>query len=106
MRLGARGLASLVLGSLLALAGCGGGGGGGGDSTPPPAPPPSANTPVIGTQPQAASAVAGTLPTFTVAATANGSLSYQWRFNGVAIDGATAATLTFASGVTATNAGS
>ncbi len=82
---------------VLALAACGGGGGGG------PAPPPNkASTPSITKQPAATTVPAGGTATLTVAATANGVLTYQWYpvFEGAAppllgpIPGATSAALT------------
>lgn len=59
--------------------------------------------PVIETQPAAQAVAAGGSVTFTVGA-ANAA-SYQWQFNGTAIPGATASTLTLAN-VGATQAGS
>ncbi|HEX7130824.1 MAG TPA: immunoglobulin domain-containing protein, partial [Rhodanobacteraceae bacterium] len=50
--------------------------------------------PAIGTQPSTRNATAGSNPTFTVAATGAGPFTYQWYFNGIAISGATNATLT------------
>jgi hypothetical protein len=50
--------------------------------------------PTIVTQPASAAVVAGSNATFTVAATGTAPLTYQWLKNGVAISGATAATLT------------
>ena len=92
---------------ILTLAACGGGGGGG----PPPPPPNKSNTPSITKQPAATSVPVGGTATLTVAASANGVLTYQWYpvFEGAAppdlapIPGATAATLTL-SGIAA-NAG-
>lgn len=104
--------------AVAALAGCGGGSGGsnggsggGGDPggvTPPPTnnPDPSASTPVIVTQPTALTVATGSPATFTVAATSNGTLSYAWRFNGVAIPDSNSATLSVGDQVTAANAGS
>lgn len=60
--------------------------------------------PVISTQPVATVAAVGSRATLSVAAAGTG-LSYQWRRNGTAIPGATAATLTFAT-VAAADAGS
>ena len=88
------------------LAGCGGGnsggegnsGGGGGGTV-------AAGAPAISTQPMAQSVASGGNVMFTVAATGNGTLTYQWRLNGTAISGGTSATLTLNS-VTAANAGS
>jgi hypothetical protein len=48
----------------------------------------------ITAQPQPATAAAGATASFSVTATATGSLTYQWRRNGVNVPGATAATLT------------
>lgn len=50
--------------------------------------------PVITTQPVAQTGSIGGSVTFTVAATGSGTLSYQWKKDGVAIAGATSATLT------------
>lgn len=47
----------------------------------------------ITTQPRDISASEGNSASFTVAATASGALTYQWRRNGVNLTGATAATL-------------
>lgn len=53
------------------------------------------NTPLtITTQPRDTSASTGQSASFTVAATATGALTYQWRRDGVNLAGATAATLT------------
>ena len=53
-------------------------------------------TPVITTQPVSATVAVGQSVTFTVAATGNPAPAYQWSKNGTTINGATAATLTFA----------
>jgi hypothetical protein len=60
--------------------------------------------PFIVAQPQSQSAKVGTNVLFTVGAS-GGSLSYQWRFNGSDISGATQSACSFTS-VQATNAGS
>jgi N-acetylneuraminic acid mutarotase len=99
-----RGVASWTV--VIALAACGGGHGGGGGG-----PPPTASTPSITKQPAATSAPIGGTASLTIAATANGVLTYQWYpvFEGAAppdldpIPGATSATLTV-SGI-AVNAG-
>jgi autotransporter-associated beta strand protein/YVTN family beta-propeller protein len=49
--------------------------------------------PVITAQPVNMSAATGSTATLTVTATSPGSLTYQWRFNGANITGATSATL-------------
>lgn len=81
---------ALFLGLTLA---CGGGG-----NTPPPAP--TAAAPTIATQPANQTAVSGGTATFTVSATANGTLSYQWKKNAADLAGQTA------SGLTLSNIGS
>jgi len=81
---------ALFLGLTLA---CGGGG-----NTPPPAP--TAAAPTIATQPTNQTAVSGGTATFTVSATANGTLSYQWKKNAADLAGQTA------SGLTLSNLGS
>ncbi len=60
---------------------------------------------VITTQPVAQTACAGTNVSFTVAATGNGTLTYQWRKGAVNISGATSATYTI-TGATAADAAS
>ncbi|HJW31960.1 MAG TPA: immunoglobulin domain-containing protein [Holophagaceae bacterium] len=56
-----------------------------------------AGAPSITTQPQSQTVLAGTSPSFTVAATGNGALSYQWEMGGTSIPGATGSTLTLPS---------
>lgn len=51
-------------------------------------------------QPVSQSVTAGTNVTFTVAASGTAPLSYQWRWNGVDLSGATSATLSLSSVVT------
>lgn len=48
----------------------------------------------IKTQPESQSVLAGRTVTFSVAATGSGTLTYQWKKNGAAISGATAASYT------------
>ncbi len=62
------------------------------------------NVPVITTQPQNASVMAGGAAGFSVTATGTGPLAYQWRFNGTNIAGATQANLSL-SNVTTNQAG-
>jgi len=59
---------------------------------------------VITTQPSNVTVCTGASASFTVAATGNGTLTYQWRKGGVNIPGATSATYTIPS-VTAADAG-
>jgi alpha-tubulin suppressor-like RCC1 family protein len=73
--------------ALVALGACGGGG------EDPPPDPPAGTPPVITSQPTNATAAEGATAMFSVTATGTG-LSYQWRKNGAAIAGATAATHT------------
>lgn len=60
--------------------------------------------PVVTAQPQSLTITPGSRVTFTVAAT-GGGLSYQWKFNGTAITGATGTTYTL-NGTSAASAGS
>ena len=61
--------------------------------------------PGLTTQPQNQSVGQGTNASFSVAASGSAPLSYQWSFNGAALSGATASTLTI-SGAQTSNAGS
>ena len=87
-----RWIASLLAVGCLAFApGCGGGGGASPTNTPTPA----ATAPSITTQPAASQSVTeGGSAAFTVAASGNGTLSYQWKKGGADLAGKTAATLT------------
>lgn len=89
---------------VLALSGCGGGGadggatGGTGGGATGGGPGPGTAALAITAQPQDASASAGQAATFSVAVTGGTSApTYQWRLNGTAIAGATAASYTTAS---------
>jgi len=79
------GLVVLLLSSVLNV-GCGGGGG-----TAPSTPPISIVAPAITVQPTIPAVTIGANATFTVAASGNGNLTYQWQRDGVDISGATAA---------------
>lgn len=70
-----------------ALVACGGGGGGEASGGPTP---PAGAAPLITAQPQSASVPDGQGASFTVAASGDAPLVYQWRRNGVDIAGATA----------------
>jgi hypothetical protein len=61
-------------------------------------------SPRISVQPQGQTVAAGSNVTFTVTATGTAPLSYQWQFNGAAIQGATLSSLALIT-VQATNAG-
>ena len=79
----ARWASSLLVAGLLALApSCGGGGG-----TVQP------SAPVIGTQPLSQTISEGGSASFSVTATGNGALSYQWKKGSTAISGKTATSL-------------
>jgi len=65
----------------------------------------AAQPPVIVTQPASQTIALGSSASFTVAATGTAPLTYQWSKDGVALSGATSATLDFVS-VTAADAGS
>src|SRR3954471_9094413 len=67
-------------------------------------PAPTAAAPTISTQPAAMTVVSGAPATFTVAATGNGTLSYQWRKDGSVLAGSSAASLAL-SAVSAADAG-
>lgn len=83
------------------LVACGsGGGGGGGDPLPPLPPVPVA--PAITVQPAAVAVATGRPAVFTVTATGTDP-QYQWRKNGVAIAGASAATYTLPAAAAADN---
>lgn len=58
-------------------------------------------SPTITTQPSPVATCAGTATTFSVAATGTGTLTYQWRKNGVNIPGAISSTYTIANTVLA-----
>ena len=75
----------------LSLSGCGGGGGNGnsGAGGPPQAP-------LIATQPADQSVITGQAAIFSVVASGDAPLTYQWRRGGVNVDGATAASYSFA----------
>ncbi|MEO0422568.1 MAG: kelch repeat-containing protein [Pseudomonadota bacterium] len=88
------GLLVLVLAAIL-LAGCGGNGGPEVPEEPAP-PPPVADAPAIAAQPQSVDVVSGADAQFRVEATANGTLSFQWRFDGNDISGETAESLSLA----------
>ena len=79
---------SYILAAFLAaiVLACGGGGGGGATNTHP--------APVITTQPTNLSLTTGAYAVFTVAATGDGPLSYQWQKNGNNISGAASSTYT------------
>ena len=59
--------------------------------------PENAQLPLISSQPQRAAAALGRSAAFSVAATGSGPFTYQWRFNGVAIAGATGSAYSIAS---------
>ncbi len=71
------------LAGLVLLFGCGGGGGGA--STP------AATAPSITTQPTSLTVNAGAAATFTVAASGTAPLGYQWKKDGTALSGVSAA---------------
>ena len=88
-----RSLALVLLAGALALMPACGGGGGGGSSTGTPAA--QASAPVITAQPVAQAVLEGARASFGVTATANGTLTYQWKKSGVDLAGQTASTLSF-----------
>src|SRR5262249_26204956 len=67
-------------------------------------PAPTAGAAAITTQPASTTVVSGGGATFTIAATGNGTLSYQWRKDGTDLAGANAASPALTAG-TAANAG-
>jgi alpha-tubulin suppressor-like RCC1 family protein len=70
--------------------------GGDDDGGSPPLPPQPAVAPSITAQPQPATVTEGQSASFSVSATGTAPLAYQWRRNGSAISGATAAGYTLA----------
>ena len=58
------------------------------------------NVPAIGTQPTSQSVTTGSSVTFSVAATGEGTLSYQWKKDGTIISGATSASYSISSTAT------
>ena len=60
--------------------------------------------PIISTGPASVNLTEGLTATFTVSATGQGQLTYQWEFNGVGIEGATNSSLVLAN-LTSANAG-
>ena len=84
--------------ALFALLACGGGGGGGGgDGIPVPV----AVPPTLTLQPVSFSVTEGQPASFSVAATRDAPLTYQWQRNGIDIAGATATSYTIAATVLA-----
>ncbi len=65
--------------------------------------PPSDGLPAITSQPASATVTVGNTATFSVSATSDTTLSYQWRKNGSAISGATGASYTTPATTTADN---
>ncbi len=86
----------VVAGACALMAACGGGGGGG-----PPIPVPVAVPPAVTLQPVDLSVTEGQPASFSVAATGDAPLAYQWQRNGSNIAGATAASYTIAATVLA-----
>ena len=85
----------VVAGTCAVLTACGGGGGG------PPIPVPVAVPPTVTLQPVSSSVTEGQPASFSVAATGDAPLAYQWQRNGVDIVGATATSYTIAATVLA-----
>ncbi len=65
--------------------------------------PPNDGLPAISSQPASATVTVGSTATFSVTATSDTALSYQWRKNGTAISGATSASYTTPPTTTADN---
>ncbi len=88
----------VVAGACALLAACGGGGGSGGGGGPP-IPIPVAVPPSVTLQPVNVSVTEGQAASFSVAATGDAPLAYQWQRNGSDIVGATATSYTIAATV-------
>jgi hypothetical protein len=86
----------VVIGICGLLAACGGGGGGGA-----PTPIPVAVPPAVTLQPASLSVTEGQAASFSVAASGDAPLAYQWQRNGADIAGATATSYTIAATVLA-----
>ncbi|WP_243300793.1 immunoglobulin domain-containing protein [Geothrix oryzisoli] len=84
-------LPAFLVGALALMPACGGGGGGASTGTTSA----QASSPAITTQPASQVVLEGAKATFSVTATGNGTLSYQWRKNGTDLAGQTGSTLTF-----------
>ncbi|WP_243316225.1 immunoglobulin domain-containing protein [Geothrix paludis] len=84
---------TLMVGALALMAACGGGGGGAAAGGGTGMPVVQAATPVIVSQPTAQTALEGTRASFSVTATGNGTLTYQWKKNGGDLAGQTASSL-------------
>jgi DNA/RNA endonuclease G (NUC1)/ribonucleotide monophosphatase NagD (HAD superfamily) len=83
---------TLLAGALTLMPACGGGGGGDATTGTPAT---QASTPVITAQPAAQTVLEGAKVSFSVTATGNGTLTYQWKKNGADLAGQTASTLNF-----------
>jgi hypothetical protein len=79
---------------LVTIVGSGGGGGDGGSATAGGGGTTSGTAPTITTQPSALSVAAGTSATFSVTASGDAPLVYQWARNGADVAGAASPTLT------------
>src|ERR1700722_819446 len=96
---------ALPVAALLALTACGGGGGNSGSGAGSSGGAMVATAPVITLQPQSLVVALNSAASFGTTATGNGTLSYQWRFNGQPISGATAASYAVGTSVTISQAG-
>lgn len=81
---------TLLFASFVTQSGCGSGSDSDDSSS-------SVAAPTISTQPSSQSVTVGDSVTFTVVATGDGTLSYQWRKDGTSVSGATSASLTLSS---------
>ena len=91
-----RGVILSVFLGLAVLAGCGGGSSDSTTSTSSS----TVSAPTISTQPTSVTVTAGSAATFSVTATGDGTLTYQWYKSSTAISGATSATYTISSAAT------
>ncbi|MGE3865085.1 MAG: hypothetical protein AB7F71_25030, partial [Burkholderiaceae bacterium] len=84
---------SALVACAVGLSACGSGGGNDGEVPIDPGQPPAAAAPAIVTQPASLTVAAGQPASFSVTATGEAPLNYQWQRQGVNLPGANGASL-------------